>query len=108
MLAIAEKLYSNAGMTYGFMDTDSIFVLQPKTMSVDTFTAKEQDVATWFQALSPYHDKDAPMLKLEHENVWLFAVSAKRYALYRKDERTGDIELMKVSSHGLGAIVNGQ
>src|SRR5262249_9041870 len=70
-----------------------------------------------FAALNPY-DPEAiagSVLKIEDENfdsvtkhqrqLWCYAISAKRYALFTPDER-GRPQLVKYSEHGLGHLLN--
>src|SRR5262249_53786367 len=70
-----------------------------------------------FAALNPYDRAAVPgsILKLEKENrdatgrqrqLWCYAISAKRYALYIQDETTGHLQLVKWSEHGLGYLLN--
>lgn len=84
-----------------------------------------------FAALNPYDRRSVPgsILKIEKENftesgrrrqLWCWAISAKRYVLYENrnagpevvrvidgHEETGlDLDLAKVSEHGLGHLLN--
>jgi len=102
LLAIAQRLASDRNIQYAFMDTDSSFFVCPDNMSWSEFVTKEEEIGNWFQPLSPYADTSVDLFKLELDDVWFIGISAKRYCLYRKDNN--EFELVKVSSHGTGAI----
>lgn len=109
LLAIAQKLIENRGMTYAYCDTDAIAPVRPNGMSREEFIQKSQEVADWFQVLSPY--SSGSLLKLEDDNqyegkdepLYFIGVSAKRYVLYNKLP-DGTYRIRKFSGHGLGAI----
>lgn len=139
MIAIAERLGMDAGFglvdelgnrsVFAFCDTDSMFYVCPDGMQWSEFVEKDNAIGEWFQALSPYAN-NAEVFKLEREDAYCFAVSAKRYCLYTIKEQDEEIEarvlrkvgrttrwvlekqivtrrvpiMLKVSSHGLGAI----
>ncbi|MBB6427424.1 hypothetical protein [Sphingopyxis sp. JAI128] len=111
MLAITERLVTDAGMDWSFCDTDSMAIAKPDTMSSDEFAQRVTDVVKWFDALNPY-GFDASILKIEDLNyslaskelepLFCWAVSSKRYALFNIDE--GRPTMRKVSAHGLGHL----
>jgi hypothetical protein len=82
------------------MATDSIFV-PPKCA---------QELINYFQPLNPY-SVDLQLLKIDHDNVWYYGISSKRYVLYnyengkitfiedKKDEKSYKL-------HGLGHLTN--
>jgi hypothetical protein len=81
-------------------------------------------IAERFRKLSPYRDKSRSILKIERDNydpitgrqrqVYCLAVSAKRYALFLRDEEGSPVLLRKGvnnhedrwSEHGLGHLRN--
>lgn len=79
-----------------------------------------EEIQEFFNDLNPY-SFDAPLFKVEEyeverangikgkyplENVWFYGISAKRYALYRRNEADGEIEILKASSYGLGHLLS--
>ncbi|MEI0548594.1 hypothetical protein R1N68_28670, partial [Klebsiella sp. 72742] len=64
MLAITERLVTDAGLDWAFCDTDSMAIAKPDAMAAATFEEKAEAVVTWFSALNPY-DFDASILKIE-------------------------------------------
>ena len=114
---------------FAFCDTDSMFYVCPDGMEWEEFVRKDDAIGEWFQTLSPYAN-NAEVFKLERPDAYCFAISAKRYCLYTIEERDEEIEavvlrkvgrstryvremqtvtrripiMLKVSSHGLGAI----
>ncbi|MGB3317437.1 MAG: hypothetical protein WA978_03960 [Sphingopyxis granuli] len=113
MLAITERLVTDAGLDWAFCDTDSMAIAKPETMSPDEFTARVKEVVQWFDALNPY-DFDASILKIEDVNysletgelmpLFCLAVSSKRYALFNLNGERQPI-MRKVSAHGLGHLM---
>ena len=117
MLAIAERLAEESGITWAFCDTDSMALARPDGMEQGCFLERAEAVREWFAALNPYEKKD-DLLKLEDANhriedgkpadgiepLYVLAVSAKRYALFNLDER-GRPLLRKISAHGLGHLL---
>jgi hypothetical protein len=91
LLAIAEKLGMDRGISYALCDTDSFAYAKPDDMSKEEFYNKVNECITWFNSLSPYASSDE-IFELEDVNKWndedteLFAlcISAKRYVLYNK------------------------
>lgn len=129
LLALAERLGINAGFglepgktPLAFCDTDSMFYVCPPGMEWDEFIRKDVEIGVWFQALSPYQS-GTEVFKLEKADAFCLGISAKRYVLYQVREETAqrvigrkrnkDIAenytkripvILKLSSHGLGAI----
>ena len=117
MLAIAEQLAEDSGISWAFCDTDSMALAKPKGMDEADFLARAGSVRDWFTPLNPYEHK-GPLFKIEDANyrteggkttdelepLYCFAISAKRYALFNIDER-GRPVLRKVSAHGLGHLL---
>ncbi len=110
MLAINEKLATDAGLSWAFCDTDSMAIAKPDGMLDSQFFANVEAIRDWFRPLNPYA-VPGPLLKLEDENkplkgnksqepLWLYGVSAKRYVLFNR-RRVGPA-LRKISVHGLG------
>ncbi len=82
------------------------------------------EIAARFVKLSPYADKSRSILKIERDNydpetgeqrqVYCLAISAKRYALFLRDEHGDPVLLQKAvnnhedrwSEHGLGHLRN--
>lgn len=106
VLGIVEAILSKHGAVHAFCDTDSMAVPPEYTKEIQEF----------FTALNPYNF-DAPLFKVEEyedeqgqkhplENVLFYGISAKRYVLYRRDNASGKIEIVKASSHGLGHLLN--
>jgi transcriptional regulator with XRE-family HTH domain len=117
MLAIAERLAEDSGITWAFCDTDSMALARPKGMKPKDFLERAGGVREWFTTLNPYEKKEG-LFKLEDANyqleddkltdeiepLYVLAVSAKRYALYNLDEQ-GRPLLRKISAHGLGHLL---
>ena len=122
LLAMAEKFGQQEGLDWVFCDTDSMAFAKPKKqkskqMENAEFYQKVENICHKFKELSPYAGKPA-LFKIEDENfkndgnklikgekwpLFCFAVSAKRYALFNKDENN-KIKIRKVSAHGLGHL----
>jgi hypothetical protein len=131
MLGLCEALVTKAGGSYAFCDTDSMAVVSTEAGGlVPCPGGYERDdqgreclrALSWgeveairksFASLNPYNPDllRGSILELEKENrdeagqrqLWCFAVSAKRYALYTLDA-AGEPELVKWSEHGLGGF----
>ena len=113
MLAIAERLVIDEGLDWAFCDTDSLAIARPEGMTEVVFNEKVDRARARLAALDPYGDgKD--LLKLEDANfdpadgrtiveLYCFAISAKRYALFTIDA-DGEPILRKASAHGLGHL----
>jgi hypothetical protein len=113
MLAITERLISDAGLDWAFCDTDSMAIAKPVGMDQETFVAKAKSIIDWFTPLNPYETK-GPLLKIEDANyaigsealapLYCLAISSKRYVLFNIDEQ-GQPVLRKASAHGLGHLL---
>ena len=99
LLAMAEKLAVDRGMSHVFCDTDSMCFTRPHGMPRWEFHAHIEAIVDWFTPLSPYRDQSdtpIPILKIEdvnyregkqelgYEPLYCYAVSPKRYVLYHK------------------------
>lgn len=128
MLALLEHQVTKAGGAYVFCDTDSFAIVSTKdggpipcpTDGGDTVTALSwgtvDEIVDRFSALNPYDQTIVPgsVLEIERENfdtdgnrheLWCWSISAKRYVLFTKDT-DGRPQLVKVSEHGLGHLLN--
>jgi len=109
MLAITEKLTQDASLEWAFCDTDSMAIAKPLDLSISDFYTRVQATVDWFAQLNPHGE--GSILRIEDVNyaigggemvplnVW--AVSAKRYALFNIDD-DGRPVVRKASAHGLG------
>lgn len=133
MLALIEHEVAARGGTYAFGDTDSMAVVATEDGGLVPCPGGDEQMPdgweavralSWeeveavvekFEALKPY-DPDTvsdPVLEVEDVNfgpdgqqraIWAFAVSAKRYVLYRQD---GDnLEVVDAKEHGLGHLLD--
>lgn len=111
MLAMLEAEVTQRGGVFAFCDTDSIAAICgdacPDGIPCLPRSAIDEIVAR-FDALRPYDREAVPhLLKVEHpeySDLRCFAVSAKRYVLYRW--RPGRrIQIVKASESALGAII---
>jgi hypothetical protein len=110
LLAIAEQLGLDRGISHAFCDTDSMAYRKPDEMTRNEFVSHVRAITDWFQVLSPY--RDGRFFNIEHgetEPVRCVAVSAKRYALYTLAPHSGStrrehVKLVKATQHGLGHI----
>jgi transcriptional regulator with XRE-family HTH domain len=116
MIAIAERLAADEGISWAFCDTDSLALAQLEGMPDEEFLLKAQRIRKWFTALSPYEGKP-DLFKMEDENfriaadkspkqlepLFCWAVSAKRHALFNLDT-DGRPVIRKASRHGLGHL----
>jgi hypothetical protein len=135
MLALIERLVTDAGGTYAFCDTDSMAVVATETGGLVACPGGSETISdgvpairalSWAEvdaivgrldALNPYDRAAVPeaILKVEDENfdtetgerrqLWCLAISAKRYALYDLDA-DGTPVVRKASEHGLGHLLN--
>lgn len=118
MLAIAETLALRAGIGWAFCDTDSLALACPEGMSDGDFIARATGITQWFDPLNPYGDRK-PLFKIEDENfalkggnvqkdeyeqLYVFAVSSKRYVLFNIG-CDGKPIIRKASAHGLGHLL---
>ncbi|WP_353061945.1 DNA polymerase [Tunturibacter psychrotolerans] len=142
MLSLLEHCVSEKGGTYAMEDTDSMAIvatergglipcpggsyLKDGQPAIKALSWNEvEEIANRFEALNPY-DRDAipgSVLKIEGDNfdptrkqrqLYCFAISAKRYALFLKDKH-GNPALLRNgvnndedrwSEHGLGHLLN--
>lgn len=113
MLALAERLTEEAGLTWAFCDTDSLAIARPATMDREAFHRRARAVTDWFRPLNPY-SQPMEVFKWEDANfaadgsgivkpLICYAVSAKRYALFNLDH-SGRPRIRKASAHGLGHL----
>src|SRR5205085_2071207 len=99
MLALLEHEVTQAGGSYAFCDTDSLAIIAtPRTRRIDIGDQERVTALSWatvrrildrFEPLNPY-DRDlipgSPWgVKFDSltTELWCYAISAKRYALYR-------------------------
>ncbi|MFM9469663.1 DNA polymerase [Streptomyces scabiei] len=135
VLGMIEKLVTDAGGTWAMCDTDSFAIVAtpdggyiapkpvippiavdkdyPEAIPVLTYE-KVEEIRQRFDSLSPYDPDVAgpiPILKREYPEsiddpqVYCYAISAKRYALYNVGDN-GDIEIISNKEHGLGQYLN--
>ena len=119
MLATAERLAADQGLSWAFCDTDSLAIARPDGMDDPTFLERATAVVHWFDGLSPYGDNES-LFKIEdenfrlvqgtltkdhHEPLYAYAISAKRYALLNLAE-DGRPLLRKALAHGLGHLID--
>jgi len=113
MLALCETVADAQGLTWAFCDTDGI-ALTPKPEFEGKLLKATTSVREWFEPLCPY-EGTSDILKLEDENfalsgdkgfeqLYCFAVSAKRYAMFNLNA-DGSIVLRKATAHGLGHLM---
>ena len=132
LLAMLEKCIHKLGGSYLFSDTDSLCIVGSKQRqlvpciggkfklngkdAVKTLSLNQVEaIARKFKKLNPYNPKLVrDILKIEDINhidsnpkkplrqLFGYAVSAKRYALFT--ENKGDISIEKASGHGLGYL----
>lgn len=117
MLAIAERLVGNMGLTWAFCDTDSMAIAKPSGMTDAEFFQKAERVRNWFKPLNPYA-ADIELFKIENANrrivngkltevldpLYCFAVSSKRYVLFNIGA-SGSPVIRKATAHGLGHLL---
>ena len=152
MLALLEYSVSELGGTYVMEDTDSMAIVATETGGLvpcsggneKTNAGKEairalsckqvEDIRDRFKALNPYHRRAirGSVLKIEEDNydpetkkqrqLYCYAISAKRYALFLKDSKGLPVLVKKQkisengkerdfgddrwSEHGLGHLLN--
>jgi hypothetical protein len=144
MLALLERSVSELGGTYAMEDTDSMAIVATEhggllqcsggpcrtedgKPAVKAFSWKQvQQISERFATLSPYDREAVPgsILQIEDDNidpktkkqrqVYCFAISAKRYALFYLDDNGAPVLLRKDinnkkdrwSEHGLGHLLN--
>lgn len=114
LLAIAERLVNDSGLSYAYCDTDSMGIAKPDEMPENIFYKLVHAIVGWFDKISPYDKEVIPhFFKIEDVNykdgdtkgtfepLHALVVSTKRYVLYNKLP-DGKYILRKTSSHGLG------
>jgi hypothetical protein len=142
MLALLEHCVSGFGGSYVMEDTDSMAIVASEHGGLvpcpgGPFEMKDghgavkalswqqvDDISARFAKLSPYRNKSRSILKIEHDNydpttgtqrqIYCLAISAKRYALFLRDEDGSPVLLRKGvnnhedrwSEHGLGHLRN--
>ncbi len=140
MLALLEHCVSGLGGVYVMEDTDSMavvatehgglvtcpggqFELSDGHRAIKALSWQQVDeIAARFRKLNPYHGKSRSILKIERDNyglgeqrqIYCFAISMKRYALFLLDESGNPALLQKGvnnhedrwSEHGLGHLRN--
>lgn len=140
MLTLLEHSVCKLGGTYAMEDTDSMAIIA--TEHGDTIPCaggengvvkalswqQVENISNQFAALNPYDRRAVPrsILKIEDDNyddpttrdhqrqLYCLAISAKRYALFLRDERGNPVLLRKGvnnkedrwSEHGLGHLLN--
>jgi hypothetical protein len=111
MLALLESEVTKRGGSFTFCDTDSLAINGGPNCPKGIPSISETDVdqiIEQFNALNPYNRSIvANLLKkehTEHRNLRCFAISAKRYVLFKwlPNQR---IEIVKASESALGAII---
>jgi hypothetical protein len=144
MLALLEQSVTELGGTYAMEDTDSMAIIATEQggvvpcpggalrtadgqQAILALSRKQvESIRDRFSALRQYDPAAVPgsILKIEDVNfnpetkglvqVWCYAISAKRYALFLKDENGEPVLLRKGSNsssnswkeHGLGHLLN--
>lgn len=112
MLAITERLVTDAQLEWAFCDTDSMAIAKPPAVGEPEFRQRVRAIVNWFEALNPYSFSGS-ILKIEDVNfgigggeirpLYCWAISAKRYCLFNVDEDEKSV-LRKASAHGLGHL----
>jgi hypothetical protein len=107
MLALLETEVARRGGSFAYCDTDSLAIVTGPCKSHDVPYLTRAEVATIidrFDSLNPYDTEAvAKLLNVEHEDVQCWAVSAKRYCLFRSEEL--GVTIVKASESGFGAIL---
>lgn len=134
MLALLERLITDAGGVYASCDTDSMAIVATENAGLIPCPGGDRTLPdgspaiqalTWaqvdgiieaFETLHPYN-RDAvtgSLLEIEDQNydsatderrqLWCLATSAKRYVLWNKAK--SDITIRKASEHGLGHLLD--
>jgi hypothetical protein len=123
LLAMLERCITDKGGHYLFCDTDSMCIVasrsggwvgcpnEPRIKALSW--AQVECIARRFESLNCYDRKKVPgsILKIEKVNfsngkqieLFGYAISAKRYVLYRYDRR-GNIVIVDAKAHGLGYL----
>jgi hypothetical protein len=123
LLAMLERCITDKGGQYLFCDTDSMCVVASKTggwvacpnePQIRALSWKDvEQIVKRFESLNCYDRTKIPnsILKIEKANfdrgkqieVFGYAISTKRYVLYRYDSR-GNILILDAKAHGLGYL----
>jgi hypothetical protein len=102
-LQIGEIIAQQNNRVVAYEDTDSLYI--SKTDPSDPISSK---IISYFDFINPY-DKNLleHLLKVEEANVNLYAISAKRYCLYKFDEK-GNFVIRDdwFSLHGMGHLLS--
>jgi uncharacterized protein YnzC (UPF0291/DUF896 family) len=93
LLSMAENYISGRGETHYYMDTDSCFV--PPHLA--------EPLRDFFAPLNPY-EFNADFFEIEKEKLLFYAISSKRYVLYRMKKSKPEIVDYKL--HGLGHLLS--
>ncbi|MGD0894583.1 MAG: hypothetical protein ABSA08_00970 [Acidimicrobiales bacterium] len=126
MLAVLERNVTDLGGSWAFCDTDSMAIvcsergglvacpggparLPDGSEAVRALSFDQvESIRHRFAALNPYDEEVVPSILKDEATAMCFAISAKRYALYRLDEAGEPIFLEEhpPSEHGLGQLLN--
>ena len=113
MLAIIQKLTEQFGGDYALMDTDSSFIVdqadigKPLREQHGNPRSIGQKVMDGLRSLYPYDDNpERALLEMEkdseiHDPLYIYAVSAKRYATFVLDSTSGQPAIVEAKTHGL-------
>lgn len=110
-LTMIEMEVANQGGTFAFCDTDSLAIVSGKNAPAGIPCLEPraaEAIALKFESLNPYDRSIVPaILKREYPEIpdlRCFAISAKRYVLFRwRPNRR--VLIVKASESGLGAII---
>jgi hypothetical protein len=131
ILAVLERLVTDAGGTYLFTDTDSMAVVASQRGGLVACAggpyqlrggqeairalswAQVRQIQAVMDRLKPYGDAVPHLLKIEDVNfegqrqllLFGYMISAKRYCLFTVEE-SGRIRIRKRSEHGLGVYLD--
>ena len=113
MLALIQKLTEQFGGDYALMDTDSSFIVdqadigKPLREQHGNPRVIGQKVMDALKSLYPYDDNpERALLEMEkdsqtHDPLYIYAVSAKRYATFVLDSTKGQPAIVEAKTHGL-------
>jgi hypothetical protein len=99
-LGIGDCILQRHNEVIKYCDTDSLF----------TSPEYSKEIIEWFDCLCPYNNVEH-LLKVEEQNVMMYAISSKRYVLYRID-KDGNFVIKDDEGnenyclHGLGHLAN--
>lgn len=100
MLATLERQVKDANLDWCFCDTDSLCI----AIDSDSDIPRVQEIVQSYESVSPYPTLKH-VLKVEHgidTETYAYCVSAKRYALFTKQD--SKVSIVKASAHGLGHL----